>query len=275
MTKPPDWFCLDAYRQAENLDAADWLLNLLFRIRDKQNDNQFINKVLRTAGPVLKRDCAELRKFFHRCRCSFRNLGAHVYVDGLMEDPPRVPSGIAPLTVEELYGFEGMLPESVRRVGREVGTRRFREATDPPAFYGRVDHAMEPQHTGRFVRVNLSLPDDVLFEDLKSFLSRERADLKQLPEPQPYQEAVNVVRKKKATQLKTLATIGLLPYLDLQDWLATSGKAMSDYELARVIEIPGNRLKETKRYARSAQDELALIAWLGPRVRGVPPRSKR
>jgi hypothetical protein len=175
----------------------------------------------------------------------------------------------------ELYEFEGRLPSEVRSAAAAYQRGERNEHSFPGSFLGRVDHAFAPQMLGRFVRVNMALPDDVLLEDLKRFLARERGELASLGGKQPYRDAVREVGKTRGRNLSTLSTVRLLPFLDIELWCKESRSEMTDSALARLIELDTSRLKETRRYAQMVRDELTLRAWLEPLVRGIPPKSKR
>jgi hypothetical protein len=258
------------------MDAADWLLNLLFRRWLAYSCETWAEGMLQQA-PVMRRSNET-----QRCELQLRSIDDRQrmppFVGGfldLLSDPPTVPSGISPLTVEAFYFFERRLPANLRAFAVEAAERTHRAPDDPAAFFGRLDHAFSPQFLGRFVRVDLSQPDDLLIEDLRDYLKRERAELAKLPGPQPFRDSVARASKRKASPLKTMATIALLPYLDLNRWLKREGASMSQYALADAIGIEPKRLTETAQYAGMVFDDMALRAWLGAKVRGIRPRSQR
>lgn len=272
--KPSDWFELSRYSDAAQLDASDWFLNLLFRNWLGRTSDGEGESFLQSAGPLLRRDdrdqINELQVLF---------LGREEEApSGLLTLACGQPlaSGISPFTVETFYFFERRLPDAIRTAGATYEEGGFRRDGTPPAFYGRLDHAFQPQMVNRFVRVNLALPDDILVEDLKRFLKTERSELASIGGRQPYRDAIRAVDKTRGRNLGTLASVQLLPYLDVHRWLGRIGDSISDYRLAKIIGLDGaSRLRETRRYVDLVADQLALRAWLEPVVRGVPPKSKR
>lgn len=272
--KLPEWFNLSRYADAAQMDACDWFLNLLIRNWLARACDEECEYVLRTHGPLLRRhDQAQVNEF----RMFFFGREGHAPSGFLpMLSGKSIPAGIDPLSVEALYVFERLLPDDVREAGASYEPGGYRKPATPEAFFGRVDHAFAQQMLGRFVRINLALPDDVLLEDLTRFLARERAELAAIGGKQPYREAVKVVDKTRGRNLGTLSTLQVLPFLDLDRWQHANSVSMTDYTLAKSIGLDSaSRLKETRRYAGLALDELALRAWLEPLVRGIPPKSKR
>ncbi|RYH22572.1 MAG: hypothetical protein EON54_25225 [Alcaligenaceae bacterium] len=112
----------------------------------------------------------------------------------------------------------------------------------------------------RFVRIDLSLPDDVLRADLDSFLLSERRRLAAMGGEQPYREAARL--KLKAHELRTLANIGLLQFLDLNRWQRVQGLHLSFYavrEMAGVVDR--SRESELRRRVDLTLQQLQLHAW--------------
>lgn len=283
---PPEWYVPEAYRSAEELDAGDWLLNLTLRRWLHREALSQTEDALRRAGPVLRRgDDPQIRKMHltdvHRWVYSF---GSNEWDDPFEAFdqacqrpslPPdvwtalrtgRVPSGIEPLSVSALYVFEKMLPEDIRARGVRLQGGDH-SATGPAAFGGRLDHAFPSEMVNRFLRINLSLPDDVLRADLDEFLATERRSLEKKGGEQPYREAAHL--KLKAHELRTLAKVGLLQFLDLDRWQRVQGLNLSLYavrEMAGVVDR--SRESELHHRVKLTLNQFQLHAWFARLDRG-------
>ena len=252
---PPEWYVPEAYRSVEDLDAGDWLLNLTFRCWLHRGAPPQTEDALRRAGPVLRRgDDPQIKRMHladvHRWVYSFGSsewddpFGAF---DEACQRPSlpsdvwnalrtgKVRSGVEPLSVSALYVFEKMLPEDIRARGVRLQDGDH-SATGPQAFGGRLDHAFPSQMVNRFVRIDLSLPDDVLRADLNEFLATERRSLSEIGGEQPYREAARL--KLKAHELRTLAKVGLLQFLDLDRLQRQQERNLSLYEPPRFSRRP-------------------------------------
>ncbi|MFT3816043.1 MAG: hypothetical protein QM750_00185 [Rubrivivax sp.] len=275
----PAWFSPDSYRLAAGLDMGDWLLNLTLRSWLHHKPNERTELALRSVGPVLRRkDEAQIKGMHladvHRWVARFKanqwdDMGAAF--DEACSRPSlpldvwealqtgRVRSGIEPLDVTSLYAFERMLPAAIRAAGASF------KATDslgryPKAFSGRLDDAFQPQMVGRFVRVDLARPDDVLLADLRHYLAAERQRLAVMGGEQPYREAAHL--KLKASDLRSLAVLGLLEFLDLDRWQRASGQQLSFYairEMANVVDRA--RESELRRRVGLTLNQMQLHAW--------------
>ena len=291
----PSWYRPDAYRVASTIDAGDWLLNLALRSWLYREPNERTEAALRSVGPVLRRgDDAQIKEMHladvHRWVYTFRGdqwddpwdaieeaCGRPALPSDVWEAlrTGRVRSGIEPLNVTALYAFERMLPEGIRAAGS-----RFKPTDSlgiyPKAFSGRLDDAFQPQMVERFVRIDLAKPDDVLLADLRLYLSAERQRLAALGGEQPYREAARL--KLKAHDLRTLATVGLLEFLDLDRWQQAEGMELSFYavrEMAGVIERA--REPELRRRVDLSLQQMQLHAWFARLERSTKasPRGRR
>ena len=276
---PPEWYVPEAYRSAEDLDAGDWLLNLTLRCWLHGDALPQTEDALRCAGPVLRRgDDPQIKRMHladvHRWVYSFgssewddpfRALDEACQRPSLPSDvwnalrTGKVRSGIEPLSVGALYVFEKMLPEDIRARGVRLQGGDH-SATGPQGFRGRLDDAFPSQMVNRFVRINLSLPDDVLRADLDEFLSAERRNLAKIGGEQPYREAAHL--KLKAHELRTLAKVGLLQFLDLDRWQRLQGRNLSPYavrEMAGVVDR--SRENELRHRVKLTLNQFQLHAW--------------
>lgn len=268
----PTWFDLSNYGNVGTLDAADWLLNLQFR--------NWVWRYRSGEGMEAIRKSPVLRRADPAAADAVRSAGYPPWdeiaraqrssIEDLLKDPPRLRSGVEPLSVGGLYYFERRLPKSVRDAA----------ASDPALASGtpnpmdqRLDHAFDQQYVSRFVRINLALPDSVLIDDLKQFLQKERADLARAKGR--FSAAVREIRGRKLRpDLSVLSTCALLPYLDVLRWSESDGVTLSDYALFTLIGLSHQKaLDTTRRYAEIATDNMTLLAWLGPLVRR--PQAKR
>lgn len=283
---PPEWYLPEAYRSAEELDAGDWLLNLTLRCWLHGGAQPQTEDALRHAGPVLRReDDPQIKRMhladLHRWVYSFGSSEWEDQFEAFNEarQRPSLPSdvwnalgtgkvrgGIEPLSVSGLYLFEKMLPEDIRARGVRLQSGDH-SATGPRAFGGRLDHAFPSQMVNRFVRINLSLPDDVLRADLDEFLATERRSLAKLGGAQPYREAAHL--KLKAHELRTLAKVGLLQFLDLDRWQRAQGRNLSPYavrEMAGVVDR--SRESELRHRVKLTLNQFQLHAWFARLDRG-------
>lgn len=283
---PPEWYVPDAYRPAEELDVGDWLLNLSVRRWLHSDTQPQTEAALRAAGPVLRRaDGQQIKRMHmadaHRWVYSFSSSEWDDPFQALDEacERPQLPpdiwnalrfgkvrTGIDPLSVGALYAFEKMLPDDVRARGVRLQNGD-RSATGPRAFAGRLDHAFSPQMVSRFVRIDLSLPDDVLRADLDAFLASERQSLAQIGGEQPYGEAAGL--KLKAHELRTLSKVGLLQFLDLDRWQRAQGLNLSLYAVREMADVVDrSRESELRHRVQLTLNQFQLHAWFARLDRG-------
>lgn len=283
---PPAWYRPESYHSAEDLDAGDWLLNLSVRSWLHRHPQAQTEDALRYVGPVLRRgDDAQIicmhKADIHRWVYSFNGSewdDAFKAFDEACRRPSlpsdvwgalrtgKVGVGVEPLSVNALYVFEGMLPDEVRAEGARM-QRGKTAARASPVFSGRLDDAFSTQMVSRFVRINLSLPDDVLRADLDEFLSSERRRLSEMGGKQPYREAARL--KLKAHELRTLAKVGLLQFLDLARWQSAHGLGLSFYavrEMAGIVDR--SRESELRRRVELTLQQFQLHAWFARLERG-------
>lgn len=286
----PQWFRGDGYDAAATLDAGDWLLNLTLRRWLRDERNPATEDALRSAGPVLKRgDPAQVKAMHladvHRWISVFKGdeWDGDPYTPKAEADqrpslPPdvwealqhgRVRDGITPLRVAELYGFERMLPAEIRAAGARCESGDYL-GQYPPAFSGTLDDAFgeapkKQMVSGRFITVDLRLPDDVLIADFANYLKRERHRLAAMGGRQPHREAARIKAKPASRLCATLASLRLLPYLDLVRWASrepkkSAGALLTDAGLMALAGVDSSRREELHRYARIAERQMELHA---------------
>ena len=268
--EPPCWFSLADYAESASLDIGDWLLNLTFRSWLDESQNDRAEAELRKLGPVLRREDPKhhfaLQDFLRHWESSPQDVW-----DALMQGSVR--SGIEPLTVAGLYVFEQRLPEPLRAYGAAFKPSLNGLDRAPRAFDGRLDHAYPVQMTQRFVRVNLSLPDDVLLADLAAFLKSERDDLAKLGRDFPYQEAAAI--ETKAHKLRTLDEIGLLPFLDLDRWQRSQGLELGFAAVRGMFTKDRSRDAELRRRVDLFKSPMKLHAWFARLDRSASLQPRR
>jgi hypothetical protein len=247
MTLPtaPTWFDADRYAPAAKMDRGDWLLNLCVRCRLHHEPDAHLEQSLRELGPVLRR--ADL--------FPEKSIGPHgtAQIEAMLRGGPAalslveflddlepshasssygidearktgaVKSGVRPVGVSELYWIEGKLPAEVRAYGVENRPLTLKVHRNAPAAYlGTLNDAIAAgvgSHLlGRYVRIDVALPDAVLLADLQLWLTAERERLRQIGGPQPYREGSETRKKPPAASFRALANMQLLPYLDLCRW---------------------------------------------------------
>lgn len=303
----PAWFRPEAYDAAAPLDAGDWLLNLTLRCWLRNEPNPATEKALREVGPVLRRgDAAQVRAMHladvHRWIGRFNAsewggdpLTPHYEACQRPELPPdvwhalqhgRIGDGINPLGCVEMYTFERMLPDNIRAAGAKFKPGDY-AGQYPQAFNGTLDDAFgdgpAKQMLGRFVRVDLGLPDDVLIADLQRYLKHERQRLAAMGDPQreySYREAARLKAKPAPRTLATFAGLHLLAYLDLSRWAAgepkkSHGARLSEYDLMALAGVASARRAELREYARLAGHQMQLHALFARLDRSARRRATR
>ncbi|MBX9792735.1 MAG: hypothetical protein K2Y02_00405 [Burkholderiaceae bacterium] len=290
----PSWYRPDAYRSAQELDAGDWLLNLTLRSWLHRDAQMRTEEALRDAGPVLRRgDDAQIIRMhtadLHRWVYSFKSSEWDDGFEAFREARARpslpsdvwhalrtgsVGSGIEPLGVAAMYMFEKRLPDDVRAAGERL-QRGEPTAQSSLKLDGTLDDAFELQMVNRFIRIDLSLPDDVLRADLDKYLASERQRLAAIGGEQPYREAARL--KLKAHELRTLEKVGLLQFLDLNRWQRANGLGLSFYavrEMAGIVDR--SRETELRRRVDLTLHQFQLHAWFARLERsGGRVRSRR
>ncbi len=251
---PPNWFDLSRYNAANAMDAADWYLNLGLRgwIARTRKASAGRRTQLR-ADPLVRR--LEPLPFWLIVRVPSE-------LSAILDN--RLPrSSVELLRTDELYSVERKLPEQIREFGRNCKWGETLASDAPSGFAGPLNHLIEPRRLSLFARVDLSMPDKVIVADLLDFLARERAALGSvIGAPQPYREALLSLGKRNAAKLKTFATLGVLPFIDLDQWAADTAVSIPPSRLAEWLGVDGDRLGETRNYATLLLNDFVLRGWL-------------
>lgn len=294
----PAWFDPTAYHAASGLDAGDWLLNLALRRWLCGGASPQTEASLRQVGPVLRRgDDPQVKRMHladcHRWVASFNSTEWEDPFEALQETRTRptlpsdvrdalrtgrVPSGVNPLRVDHLYMFERRLPAEVRKAGATF-TPGDSLAIYPSAFGGTLDDAFGPgpaqQMTGRFLLVDLTLPDDVLHADLSRYLATERKRLASMGGRQPYREAASLKLKPNAQTLQTFSAVGLLPFLDLDRWQRAEVLGLSFSKVRDLAGVDKDREKELRSRVALVMNQMQLHAWFARLERSATVRFRR
>lgn len=258
--EPPSWFDLANYAVAEEIDAADWYVNLALRAAFYRGALRHLRVAIRSVGAVIRRDS----RLPPQLAFPSRQLDPDV-TRILGGESPRL--GVWHLTCDELYFFERRLPRAVRSFAADVAGETVGGRRPPPEFRQPVDHSLQPRQLSQFVRIDLTRPDDVLVEDLRVFLRGERRALGNLAGEYPAATALRVLGKCNKANLKTFARIGLLPFLDLELWRTENAKAIAPAAYARLLHVGPEDVREARKKAKLVLNDFILRGWLLPRAR--------
>lgn len=239
------------------MDRGDWFLNLTYRQWLDKRPNPEGESYLREFGPVLRR-AEEAHQFGLRLGVLFHEPDTSAIFEAL--NTGSVRSGIEPLQVAGLYLFEQMLPQEVRDFGATFKPGLRGSDGAPPAFNGRLDHAFSPQMTQRFVRVDLSMPPDVLRADLDLFIRSELEALAKIGGPQPFREAAGL-RVNGVSDLGANYRVGLLQFLDLDRWQRAEGLSLPLTKVRGLFTAHSGRDRELRAKVEMARSSMKLRAW--------------
>ncbi len=258
----PVWFSISNYSAAESIDAADWYVNLALRA-------EFARGELKAALAAVRGPDAIIR------RADGLPLPLALVEHDFDPDLARILSGelpslgIAHLTGQELYLFERKLPPDVRRFGASFVPGVTKAKNAPTGFSGPIDHLFEQRYLSQFVRLDLSRPDEVLVEDLKLFIRRERRALAEIAGEYPSAAALRTLGKCNRANLMTFARIGLLPFLDLEQWRRETQTIIPQAAYARLLDVGPEDVRETRKKAELVLNDFVLRGWLLPRARAA------
>lgn len=294
-TAPP-WFNAAKYIGSSDLDPGDWLLNLQIRSWLRRTPNAQTEAALREIGPLFRRkDTKQIKAMHlsdvHSWVSTFSTADGDEPFSAMLDNQSRehlppgvhqalregnVREGVAPVSLQEWYFHEQRLPEKVRQAGAKFRPGGYL-TNYPPEFGGTFDDAfgLEPskQMTGRFVRVDFTLPDDVLNADFQAYLSKERNRLKQVGGEQPYREAAKL--KLKAHALRTLSNLNLLEYLDLDRWQKGEGLGLSRNAVRELAGIDRGRATELDLRVKLVLNSMQLEAWFARLSRSAEVNLRR
>lgn len=255
------------YAATEDIDAADWYVNLALRAEFARGKLKAARAAVRGADAVIRR---------------VESLSLHLVLVKHELDPDlarilagELPSlGIRHITGQELYLFERKLPPDVRAFGASFvpGKTKYKDA--PSGFTGPIDHLFQLRYLSQFVRLDLSRPDQVLVDDLILFLRSERRAHAQIAGEYPSAVALRTLGKCNRANLKTFARIGLLPFLDLEQWRTENQKIIAPAAYARLLHVGPEDVREARKKAKLVLNDFILRGWLLPRARAAIASSR-
>ena len=265
----PSWYCLDKYDKSKDLDSADWHYQLSLRsdcyvsvyaICDK--DSSYHGRKLADNKELL----THYEETFKLMTTLLRldpvpqtdpNHGRTTWMQGLLGRPFR--SGVSSMTVRDLRQFERRLS-----VGRKKYSRRWIDGIDSAfsgqdgVVYGGKDWISAPlyeSHSCRYdkslrdttesrtpwgetaVTVQIDLPDAVLIEDFKNWLSHIKKK----------RTAPAVEKRYRRADFESWVAYGVLPFLDLLIWAKEKNVCIPNRVMADAVFQPWERDAETIR----------------------------
>lgn len=300
----PAWFDAARYEASLTMDAAGWYLNLALRSKvklAKHSDQSgtwpsVLRELIRLQATVVPLSTHENTTLWLSMSLGFSfcarspvaeptlmqkamNAAGVSELEPLPQDVVELLQGRPPackvqsLTVNDMYFFESLLPEDVRKAGRT--------ATYPPGMLWRpvegkraaLDDHIEPQRMGRFVRVSINAPEEVLIADFRRWLAEERQRVGALASgPVPFAETLRelqtTMKSRHAQRLAQLGKLAVLPVIDLDDWRAETKASMTDEYMAQLVGLDTDRLREARRYAAVMLRPFAAEAWFAPLLGG-------
>ena len=275
---PPEWFDITKY-QCDDLDHADWFLNLWARLwirrgapsRHVGGQLNASIQALRTA-PIIRRLLLD---------------DTHLIFSIAVDDPDfsallansRPPSSVRSLTVSSLYYFEQLLPASTRmfastlpKDGDPPALSPHQRPSPPSGFLGAVDDALPDQYVARFARIDLAHSDEVLVQDLLTFVASERERLRKIAPDAPFLESLE--QKHHTDVFKTWCSWQILAVIDLEYWFLESGQAANWSTIDQwITDNPSATGDDTRKAAKlirkTLSNDLALRNFLLPLARKV------
>ncbi|MFA5593265.1 MAG: DUF6387 family protein [Micavibrio sp.] len=263
----PDWFELEKYSEAKNLDSAGWYEILLQRwnnffwfehdgvekYKSDQYDgkNPFYIALMQSRKNPLSLLTDDSQIFL----IGGGQLAALKYDK---KDFSTFSHAISPLTIRRLYQQERRLKENSRKRIREwidsifddfgsvEMTDKFkmesewaRSFIDEPIFEalkreGENDYLQERSRGYDLVQINLTIPDKILINQFKDYIRLVR---KKYPDIKP-------AKTYKAPDCKKWVEYGLLPYLDLKLWEMENNLSIPYRVMADAILADGNMGEE-------------------------------
>lgn len=224
----PEWFDVEKYKGAKNLDAAGWFIQLslrkdlydLYTMFEKEGSDE---STFWAGGKILHgivRQCLERLRSQPIQTDTYENIYASGLVSGYKEDLSIKP--VRGLSFQDLR--EQRLWDESKDNGKVCQANRWglltaSELSDCPA---------EPILVGRFGKnrfamlVDLNATDNVLNKSFKIWLKEARRNALDTP-------------KKASSLYRKWAGYGVLPYLDLRIWAMEKRFQITHDVMARAI----------------------------------------
>lgn len=279
----PDWFALEKYRAADNLDAAGWYEILL------QRWNHFFWFFI--DGPEkYKKDRDYGQNYYYDALLQSRKDPLSLLTDDVQialigggplqalkynkRDFSTFSHAISPLTIRRLYQQERRLKKPTRtrirawfdRIYDDFGNFEMtvqyeaecewaKSFIDDPIFEafekeGEERGWRDPWRDHDFVEIDLTVPDKILIQQFTDYLRQVRKKYPNVKPAKPY----------KRPEYKKWVEYGLLPYLDLKLWEIENNFSIPYRVLADAIFPDGDMGEEmirktTKKIADQVMDK--------------------
>ncbi len=264
----PDWYRLENYTPAFNLNGAGWYEQLVQRWffnylhekkqRQPEQDYQYFNKILikiRSHGVYTLSDDFEIFM-----------IGGGKLVE--LKNSPKTFSesahAISPFTLRRLYQCEQNLSEERRNRVRHYMDNIFStpsELDEKEAEYTKsfidlpIYNAFDGEkHYWQFdiVEVDLSLPDKLLRQQFENYLKTQRKRLKstspqQLKSTSPQMLDILNSTSSKYPEYQKWAKYGILQYIDLKLWEKEADTEIPHRVMADAIFPAGEKGEEAVR----------------------------
>jgi hypothetical protein len=252
--EPDGHAALARYGDAATMDMADWLINLELRSLVARTGDAGLARFVRE-NPIIRRSDAHGIEF-EPIRARLSPAACAIL------DNRQPPGGVQPLRVDEMYVFEQRLPAAIRDAGRAF-VPGFPCGVDvPPEFAGPLDDAFDPPLLGRFARIDLSLPDDVLLREFKRYLAQQREQLARVAADAPFARAIDDIEHRYDPKPATWARLHVLALLDVQAWLAETGTHTTPGAIARALGLDARDHQQAVEYAKTLTNDFSLRGWL-------------
>ena len=245
---------LARYDDAATMDMGDWLINLEVRaVIARAGDADLIRFV--RENPIIRRSDAHGVEF-EPIRARLSPAACAIL------DNRQPPGGVQPLRVDEMYVFEQRLPAAIRDAGRAFVPGFPCGVDAPPGFSGPLDDAFAPPLLGRFARIDMSLPDDVLHGEFRAYLKQQREQLASVAADAPFARAIDDIDHRYDPKPATWARLRVLPLLDVQAWLAETGTVTRPAAVARLLGIGDQEYQQGVESAATLTNDFSLRGWL-------------
>lgn len=275
-TSMPQWYRVEAYRAARELDAAGWYLNLRLRewLRRGHQGNASFAAIVRgrlRSDPIYRPAPGNSDPIAFGAICHQLRGGSYDNFRRILNDERPKLDAVHLLRADELYYFERQLPAGVRNTGQEISTQPdpARRQRPDASFYDSIEALLpgDRRHVSPAVRLNLALPPDDLAEAVKRWAAKYQAELLRVaPNSIPLVAAI----KRSKKDLSRLDSDCVLDRLDLELLRTDDDPEPTDAEIFRSLDT-GKKAQRTLTATTDVwrdrlMNEFFLDAWLLPMV---------
>jgi hypothetical protein len=258
----PNWFQLNKYKSAKQLDAAGWYEQLfvrqnlrlaLYRLQDccedeEYNDERDLDVIDHTFAKIQENPIIDVS--------TDTQLSEEFLTPTLDELKQRMPHsqlGVHNITVAEFLCIESETSEPLKEI-RPQWEKYFRnKCYDDSQIRKWINtplHKLNPTNIPierEIVHVNWNLPDTTLIEHFKQFLKTQRPEVI-FSEDENDDKYQNLLKKYYRTpDFNAWCRLGILPYLDLTFWALEKNLIIPYRVMADAIYLPGEGGEETIR----------------------------